>query len=72
MDFVVGLPQTRKQYDSILVVADRMTKSAHFIIVKSTYLLEDYARIYIGKIVSLLGVLFTFYRIEVLNLHLGF
>ena len=37
MYFVVGFPQTQKQYDSIWVVVDRLTKSAHFIIVKSTY-----------------------------------
>ena len=39
MDFVVGLPQTMKKYDSIWVIVDRMTKSSHFISVKSTYLL---------------------------------
>ncbi|WVZ82042.1 hypothetical protein U9M48_029354 [Paspalum notatum var. saurae] len=31
MDFVVGLPRTRKAYDSIWVIIDRFTKSAHFI-----------------------------------------
>ena len=43
MDFVVGFPQTQKSYDSILVVVDRLTKSARFIPVKSTYLAKDYA-----------------------------
>ena len=47
MDFVVGLPQTQKQYDSIWMVVDRFTKSVHFIPIKSTYLEEDYARIFI-------------------------
>ena len=27
MDFVVGLPQTQKQYDSIWVIVDKFTKS---------------------------------------------
>ena len=56
MDFVVGLPRTRRQYDSIRVVVDRFTKSAHFISIQSTCSAEDYARIYFYKIVSLHGV----------------
>ena len=31
MDFIVRLHRTRRQYDSIWVVVDRMIKSAHFI-----------------------------------------
>ncbi|WVZ93947.1 hypothetical protein U9M48_039896 [Paspalum notatum var. saurae] len=37
MDFIVGLPHTQKGYDSIWVIIDRLTKSAHFIQVKTTY-----------------------------------
>ena len=44
MDSVVGLPRTQRQYDSIWVVVDSLTKSAHFIPVKSSYSAEDYAR----------------------------
>ncbi|WVZ80910.1 hypothetical protein U9M48_028346, partial [Paspalum notatum var. saurae] len=32
MDFIVGLPRTSKGYDSIWVIIDRFTKSAHFIL----------------------------------------
>ena len=51
MDFVVGLPMTRKLHDSIWVIFDKMTKSTDFIPVKSTYRVEDYAKIYINEIV---------------------
>uniref|UniRef100_A0A0V0GQI5 Putative ovule protein n=1 Tax=Solanum chacoense TaxID=4108 RepID=A0A0V0GQI5_SOLCH len=43
MDFIVGLPRTRRQYDSIWVIVDQMTKSAHLIPVKVSYSAEDYA-----------------------------
>ena len=31
MDFVTGLPRTRRQHDAIWVIVDRLTKSAHFL-----------------------------------------
>ncbi|WP_375651358.1 integrase zinc binding domain-containing protein, partial [Bartonella sp. OT172YNZD] len=34
MDFVSGLPQTRGKKDSIWVIVDRLTKSAHFLPVR--------------------------------------
>jgi hypothetical protein len=37
MDFITGLPRTLKGYDSIWVIMDRLTKVAHFILVKTTY-----------------------------------
>ena len=55
-DFVVGLPRTRRQHDSIWVIVDRMTKSSNFIPVKSTYRAEDYARLYIDEIVRWNGI----------------
>lgn len=53
-------------------MVDRITRSAYFITVKSTYSAKDYARIYIEKVVSLHVVPFSFISVEVLNLHLGF
>ena len=56
MDFVVGLPTTVGGYDSILVVVDRLTKSAHFIPVRVKYTAEKLAELYISQIVRLHGV----------------
>ena len=56
MDFVVGFPWTRMQNDSIWVIVDRLTKFAHFLPVKSTYLTEDYAKLYLNEIVNFYGI----------------
>ena len=56
MDFVLGFPGTQRQYDSIWVVVYRLTKSAHFIPIKSTYSAENYARIFIDEIVYIHGI----------------
>ena len=56
MDFVVGLPKTLGKFDSIWVIVDRLTKSAHFILVKMTYNAEKLAKLYISEIVRLHGV----------------
>ena len=56
MDFVVGLPKTLGKFDSIWVIVDRLTKSAHFIPVKVTYNVEKLAKLYISEIVRLHGV----------------
>ena len=56
MDFIVGLPRIQKGFDSIWVIVDRITKSAHFLPVKSTYTMDKYAKIYVQEIVRLHGV----------------
>ena len=53
MDFVVGLPRTQKSF-SIQVVVDWLTKSARFIPIKTTNSAEDYAMIFVDKIVCIL------------------
>jgi hypothetical protein len=56
MDFVIGLPQTQKGNNSIWVVIDRLTKVAHFILVKTTFGGATLARIYLKEIVRLHGI----------------
>ena len=56
MDFVVRLPRTQKGYDSISVLVDRLTKSSHFLPMKTTYSVAQYTQLYINNIVTLHGV----------------
>ena len=56
MDFVVGLPKTLGKFDSIWVIFDRLTKFAHFILVKMTYNAEKLAKLNISEIIRLHGV----------------
>jgi hypothetical protein len=56
MDSIVGLPHTPNGYDSIWVIIDRLTKVAHFILVKTNYTRAKLAELYISRIVCLHGV----------------
>ncbi|XP_058088878.1 uncharacterized protein LOC131235633 [Magnolia sinica] len=56
MDFIAGLPKTRKGYDSIWVIVDRLTKSAHFLPIKTSSSADDLAKLYSKEIVRLHGV----------------
>lgn len=55
MDFVTGLPLSRHHHDYIWVVVDRLTKSAHFLPVHTSYTAEDYTILYIRELVRLHG-----------------
>ena len=56
MDFMVGLPLTGRKHDSVWVVVDRLTKSAHFLPVRTNYSLDKLAELYINEIVRLHGI----------------
>jgi hypothetical protein len=56
MDFIVGLPMMSRRHDSIFVVVDTLTKSAHFIPVKNTYQALKITRVFINEIVRLHGI----------------
>jgi hypothetical protein len=56
MDFIVGLPRTRDGYVSIWVIVNRLTKVAHFILLKTTYTGLKLAELSNSRIVCLHGV----------------
>ena len=56
MDFVMGLPKTVKGNDSIWVIVDRLTKSAHFLPMKINHSMQKLAEMYIEEIVKLHGI----------------
>jgi hypothetical protein len=56
MDFIMVLPMTAHKFDSIWVIVDQLSKSAHFIPVHSNYNVQKYARIYIDRVLCLHGV----------------
>ncbi|GJR55199.1 putative reverse transcriptase domain-containing protein [Tanacetum coccineum] len=56
MTFVTKLPKTQPKHDTIWVIVDRLTKSAHFIPIRATDSMETLTRLYIKEIVSRHGV----------------
>ncbi|GJX00571.1 putative reverse transcriptase domain-containing protein, partial [Tanacetum coccineum] len=56
MDFITKLPRTPSGYDSIWVIVDRLTKSAHFIPMNEKYKMEKLTRLYLKEIVCRHGV----------------
>nr|GEV16999.1 putative reverse transcriptase domain-containing protein [Tanacetum cinerariifolium] len=56
MDFVSGFPRTPCGYNSIWVIVDCLTKSAHFLPMKKTNSIEKLAQLYLNEIVCRHGV----------------
>jgi prephenate dehydrogenase len=50
MDFITKLPRTNKQHDSIMVVVDKLTKAAHFILVNLTHKATNIVDVYMREI----------------------
>ncbi|KAK5785605.1 hypothetical protein PVK06_040207 [Gossypium arboreum] len=56
MDFVSGLPLTQSKKDVIWVIVGRLTKLAHFVLIRTDYSLDKLAELYVYQIVRLHGV----------------
>ncbi|GJX31916.1 retrotransposon protein, putative, ty3-gypsy subclass [Tanacetum coccineum] len=56
MEFVTKLPRTSSGHDTIWVIVDRLTKSAHFLPMREDYKMERLPRLYLNEIVARHGV----------------
>ncbi|GJR77604.1 putative reverse transcriptase domain-containing protein [Tanacetum coccineum] len=68
MDFVTKLPKSSSGHDTIWVVVDRLTKSAHFLPIREDYKTEKLAKIYTNEIVARHGVLCQSFRTVMVRL----
>ena len=56
MNFVSGLPKSLGGNDAVWVIVHRLTKSSHFLPIRTTFILDKLASLYVKKIVRLHGV----------------
>ncbi|GKB80857.1 putative reverse transcriptase domain-containing protein [Tanacetum coccineum] len=64
MDFVTKLPKTSSGQDTIWVIVNRLTKSAHFLPMKETDSMEKLTRQYLKEVVSRMECWFRLFLIE--------
>ncbi|GJT81537.1 putative reverse transcriptase domain-containing protein [Tanacetum coccineum] len=56
MDFITKLPKSSQGFDTIWVIVDRLTKSAHFLPIRDNDPLDKLARLYLNRIVARHGI----------------
>lgn len=59
IDFVICIPWSRNQCDLIWVIVYRMTKTANFLLVRTSFLVKDYAKLYLAEFVKFHGALIS-------------
>jgi hypothetical protein len=47
IDFITKFPRKTRQHDSIMVAVDKLTKDAHFVLVKMIHTTTNIAEVYI-------------------------
>nr|GEX37779.1 hypothetical protein [Tanacetum cinerariifolium] len=56
MDFVMKLPRTSSGYDTIWVIMDRLTKSAHFLLMREDDSMDKLTKLYLKEVVTRHGI----------------
>ncbi|GJT04833.1 putative reverse transcriptase domain-containing protein [Tanacetum coccineum] len=56
MDFITKLPKSSQGFDTIWVIVDRLTKSAHFLPIRENNPMDKLARLYLNRIVARHGI----------------
>nr|GEU43918.1 reverse transcriptase domain-containing protein [Tanacetum cinerariifolium] len=56
MDFITKLPKSSQGFNTIWVIVDRLTKSAHFLPIRENDPLDKLARLYLNRIVARHGI----------------
>nr|GFA46544.1 reverse transcriptase domain-containing protein [Tanacetum cinerariifolium] len=56
MDFVTKLPRTSSGYDTIWVIVDRLTKSAHFLPMREDDSMDKLTKLYLKEVVTRLEI----------------
>ncbi|GJR81152.1 putative reverse transcriptase domain-containing protein [Tanacetum coccineum] len=56
MDFITKLPRSSQGFDTIWVIVDRLTKSAHFLPMRENDPLDKLARLYLNRVVARHGI----------------
>nr|GFC40504.1 reverse transcriptase domain-containing protein [Tanacetum cinerariifolium] len=59
MDFVTKLLRTSSGYDTIWVIVDRLTKSAHFLPMREDYSMDKLTKLYLKEVVTRHGIPIT-------------
>jgi hypothetical protein len=67
MNFITGFHKTSKQHDAIMVVVNKITKAAHFILLKTTHREANVADIYMREVECLHGIPKTIVSDRALN-----
>jgi len=68
MDFVLGLPRTKKERDSIFMVVDRFSKMTHFVPCHKSNNIVHIADLFVQEIARLHGMSYTIVSYRDINL----